>query len=107
MADSFLNSGTTYGMLNSALLNLGFHETADQTQRRYEKQDAGAVILLPRNISMEEPARAVHLLTARHTVVGFGIADETRFEEMLKPSRKETGGSISRLPRAAVPVEVS
>ncbi len=105
--DELLTRGVTYYDLTSALLTLGFQETVYDTHRRYEKQDAGAIILLPRSISMEEPARAVHLLTARHTVVGFGIAEEARFEEMLKPSRKETGGSISRLPRAAVPVEVS
>ena len=107
MADSLLNKGTTYGMLDAALLNLGFHETVNQTQRRYEKQDAGAIILLPGNISMEEPARIVHLLTARHTVVGFGIADEARFEELLRPSRREANGSASRRVRAAVPLEIS
>lgn len=88
--DELLTRGVTYNALTSALLTLGFQETVYDTHRRYEKQDAGAVILLPRNISMEEPARAVHLLTARHTVVGFGIADEARFEELLKPFGSKT-----------------
>ena len=84
--DSLLTRGITYGALDSALLALGFQEKTYETHRLYEKKEAGAIIVLPRNIQMDKPAHPAHLLTARHTVSGMGIMDEADFEELLTES---------------------
>ena len=86
--DSLLTKGITYGALDSTLLALGFQEKTYETHRLYEKKEAVAIIVLPRNIEMDKPAYAVHLLTARHTVSGKGIMGELEFEELLAASHE-------------------
>lgn len=108
--DSLLEKNITYGALDRALLTLGFQQTTYPTHRLYEKEEQGAVVMLPRNIQMDEAARAVHLLTARHTVSGMGIAGEEEFEKLLtdfhetKPHFPKTAdGHPSRRGRVAKP----
>ena len=81
--DSLLTNGITYGALDRALHILGFQEETYETHRLYKTEEQGAIIVLPRDMEMGEEVRAVHLLTARHTVTGMGIADEAEFEELL------------------------
>ena len=81
--DSLLTKGITYGVLDRALQILGFQEETHETHRLYKKEEQGAVIVLPRNINIDEPARAVHLLTVRHTLAGKGILGKAEFEQLL------------------------
>lgn len=84
--DNLLTHSITYGALERTLLALGFREETYETHRLYKKEDQGAVIVLPRDVKMDEKARTVHLLTARHTITGMSIATEAELEALLTAS---------------------
>lgn len=86
--DNLLAQSITYGALERTLQALGFREETYETHRLYKQKEQGAVIVLPRDLEKTEKAHAAHLLTARHTITGMGIADEAEFEELLAASEE-------------------
>ncbi len=76
----------TYGQLDKVLRSLGFScqfVKKDPPTRLYEHKEAGAWIMLPL-LPDDERVMEHHLVTARVTLDGFGIADPTLFAAKLQ-----------------------
>jgi hypothetical protein len=77
----------TYGRLDEVLRSLGFSsrlsERPPPTARVYEHEATGAVIILPA-LPDEEKLWPHHLLAARTTLEGFGIANPLDFDRQVQ-----------------------
>jgi hypothetical protein len=76
----------TYGQLDKVLRSLGFSSRFVQGKppaRHYEHKETGAFITLP-PFAESDRVMEHHLVTARVTLDGFGIADPTAFAEQVQ-----------------------
>jgi hypothetical protein len=79
-------TAVTYGQLDRALRSLGFTcRPAKEAPpgRVYEHGKSGAVIILP-DFPDQDKVLEYHLITARTTLDGFGIADPHLFDAKLQ-----------------------
>lgn len=75
----------TYGRLEQALIQLGFSKQLGPGYIVFHNDDHDATFVLP-NISPSEKVRDVHLIAARQTIVGKGVADTRTFWQLLMPA---------------------
>src|SRR5258708_36264866 len=83
---------TTYGVLEQALLELGFQPTRGTNEFGlpyviYENQECDAVISLPER-PKDELMYGGHFIVAAKTVEGRGVADHETFYRMLREAAK-------------------
>ena len=73
--------GLTYGVIEAALIQLGFRVYVDDRMRVYRHPD-GALIAFP-PVHLQDDVLRHHLFSASITVADFGLMDRHDFEFLL------------------------
>ncbi len=85
----------TYGQLDKVLRSLGFScqlVTLSVPTRVYKHEQSGAIIMMP-PFPETDKVLDYHLLGARTTVDGFGIADAAAFDAKFRKAGKRRRAS--------------
>jgi hypothetical protein len=85
----------TYGQLGDALIVLGFERVESENMLVFRDRVHDAVFVLP-IVPSNEPVRPAHLIAARHTVIGKGVADPIGFDAALE-SASMTDRSLAKV----------